>query len=146
MIADLGIVDGFGHKLAGGAAQALCDKVTARLGVRARAERHGFLGRCSMIMQSAQDREEAIAVGRHAVRLALAGRTGFMVSIRRDGNNPYVWSLTEVPLEKVANLERKFPLEWINKDRNGVTEDFHTYALPLIGEPFPPYTVLNGRF
>ena len=145
MIADLGIVDGFGHKLAGGAAQALCDKVTARLGVRARAERHGFLGRCSMIMQSAQDREEAIAVGRHAVRLAFSGHTGLMAAIRRDSDHPYAWSLTEVPLENVANLERKFPLEWINQGRNGITDEFRTYALPLIGEPLPPYAVLSGR-
>lgn len=145
MIADLGIVDGFGHKLAGGAAQALCDKVTARLGVRARAERHGFLGRCSMIMQSAQDREEAIAVGRHAVRLAFSGHTGLMAAIRRDSDHPYAWSLTEVPLENVANLERKFPLEWINQGRNGITDEFRAYALPLIGEPLPPYAVLSGR-
>ena len=145
MIADLGIVDGFGHKLAGGAAQALCDKVTARLGVRARAERHGFLGRCSMIMQSAQDREEAIAVGRHAVRLAFSGHTGLMAAIRRDSDHPYAWSLTEVPLENVANLERKLPLEWINQGRNGITDEFRAYALPLIGEPLPPYAVLSGR-
>lgn len=146
MIADLGIVDGFGHKLAGGAAQALCDKVTARLGVRARAERHGFLGRCSMLMQSAQDREEAIAVGRHAVRLAMTDRSGLMVAIRRDSDEPYAWSLSEVPLEKVANLEKKFPLEWINDTHNGVSDAFRRYATPLLGEPLPPYTVLNGRF
>ena len=145
MIADLGIVDGFGHKLAGGAAQALCDKVTANLGVRARAERHGFLGRCSMVLQSAQDREEAIAVGRHAVRLAMAGQTGYMAAIRRESSDPYAWSLTQVPLEEVANVEKKFPLAWINEAHNGVTEEFRTYAAPLMGDPLPPYAVLKGR-
>ena len=98
-----------------------------------------------MIMQSAQDREEAIAVGRHAVRLAFSGHTGLMAAIRRDSDHPYAWSLTEVPLENVANLERKFPLEWINQGRNGITDEFRTYALPLIGDPLPPYAVLSGR-
>ncbi len=144
MISDLGIVDGFGHKLAGGSAQTLCDLVTENLGVKARAERHGFLGRASMVMQSAQDREEAIAVGRHAFRLAMSGVTGVMVSLKRESNSPYRYSLSEIPLEKVANFERKFPDAWLNSEGNGVTEDFREYCLPLIGDSFPPYACLKG--
>ncbi len=143
MISDLGVVDGFGHKLAGGSAQTLCDMVTQNLGVRARAERHGFLGRASMVMQSAQDREEAIAVGRHALKLAMAGISGVMVSIQRDSTEPYRYSMSQAPLEKVANLEKMFPDEWINARGNGVSEEFRRYCMPLIGEPFAPYTVLD---
>ena len=143
MISDLGMVDGFGHKLAGGSAQVLCDLISANLGVRARAERHGFLGRASMVMQSAQDRQEAIDAGRHALRLAMSGRSGVMAAIRRESDSPYAYSMTEVPLEQVANREKMFPVEWINAQGNGVTEAFRTYCTPLIGEPFPPYTVLK---
>ena len=143
MISDLGMVDGFGHKLAGGSAQALCDMVSQKLGVRARAERHGFLGRASMLMQSFQDREEAIAVGRHALRLAMDGVSGVMVAIQRESSHPYRYALTEVPLEDVANRERTLPDSYINAAGNGVTEAFREYCLPLLGEPFPPYAVLR---
>lgn len=143
MISDLGMVDGFGHKLAGGSAQVLCDLVSEKLGVRARAERHGFLGRASMLMQSSQDRDEAIAVGRHALRLAMDGISGVMVAIRRESDHPYRYALTEVPLEDVANRERTLPDSYINAAGNGVTEAFREYCLPLLGEPFPPYAVLR---
>lgn len=145
MISDLGYVDGFGHKLAGGSAQTLCDMITKELHYPARAERHGFLGRASMVMQSSQDREEAIAVGRHALKIAMEGQSGVMVSIKRESNNPYAYYLTEVPLEKVANIEKKFPDHWINEDGNGVSEKFREYCLPLIGGDFPPYTELSSR-
>lgn len=145
MITNMGVIDGFGHPLAGGIAQVLCDKITEKLGVKARAEKHGFLGRCSMVMQSAQDREEAIEVGRHALRLAMSGKTGYMAAIKRESSDPYRWSMTEVPLENVANLEKKFPDEWINEAGNGILEPFKDYCQPLIGEPLPPYTVFNGR-
>ena len=46
MLSDQGIVDGFGHKLAGGASQVLCDLISKHLGIKARAERSGFFGTC----------------------------------------------------------------------------------------------------
>ena len=40
------------------------------------------------------------------------------------------------PLTDVANTEKKVPLEWINKEHNGVEQPFIDYVLPLIqGEP-----------
>lgn len=145
MISSLDFVDGFGHKMAGGSAQTLCNMITKELRYPARAERLGFLGRASMVMQSSQDREEAIAVGRHALNIAMEGQSGVMVSIRRESNSPYTCSLTEVPLEKVANFEKKFPDHWINEGGNGVSEKFREYCLPLMGGDFPPYAQLRGR-
>ena len=37
-----------------------------------------------------------------------------------------------IPLEQVANGEKKVPLEWIKKDHTGMTEEYINYALPLI--------------
>jgi 6-phosphofructokinase 1 len=52
-----------------------------------------------------------------------------------------------VNLTDVANVEKKVPREWINKDGNGVTEDFINYALPLIqGESMPPFENGLPRF
>ncbi len=141
-IADLGMVDGFGHKVPGGVAQTLCDKVMKRLGVKARAEKPGLLGRSSFLTQSSIDRDEAIAVGQYAVQTALAGRTGCMITIKRTLNDPYKIELGDIPLNLVANVERKFPLEWINESGNGIKDEFISYCLPLIGEPFKPYAKL----
>jgi 6-phosphofructokinase 1 len=47
----------------------------------------------------------------------------------------------------VANYEKKVPLEWINADRNGVTQDFIDYALPLIqGAPERPTEMSMPRY
>lgn len=44
-----------------------------------------------------------------------------------------------VDLKEVANVEKKIPKEWINKECNGVNRSFVEYALPLIqGESYPP--------
>ena len=39
-----------------------------------------------------------------------------------------------IPLNDVANTEKKVPLEWINNDGNFVGQQFVDYALPLIKE------------
>ncbi len=142
MISDQGFVDGFGHKLAGGVAQTLRDSIQKNLGASARAERHGFLGRASMVMQSDVDREEAIAVGRRAIQLAMQGETGLMVTLQRTSDAPYCCELGTAPLHVVANEERFFPMEWLNEAKNGVTDDFKKYCAPLLGKPFTPYTIL----
>lgn len=141
-IADMGMVDGFGHTIPGGVAQTLAEKVKTRLGVKARGERPGFLGRASSLMQSVPDREEAVAIGRYAVDLALAGKTGLMVTINRVRDDPYKYKLSEVELKTVANAEKKFPREWID-GRNGIKSEFTTYCLPLIGKNLEPYAKLD---
>lgn len=143
MLADMGIVDGFGHKVPGGVAQFLADRITKRLGIRARAEKPGLLGRSCWTMQSSKDREEAIAVGEYAVKSAIEGKTGYMVSIRRISDEPYEYTLELVPLEKVANVEKKFKDECINERGNGIKEEFIKYCLPLIGDPLPDYAKFN---
>lgn len=57
-------------------------------------------------MASQTDVEQAYAVGRAAVKTALAGKNALMVSIERDLGKPYAWSLGEVPLKAVANREK----------------------------------------
>ncbi len=80
-VADTGIVDGFGHKIAGGVAQALADLIIAETDLRARAEKPGLLGRVSIAHVTEVDRQEAIAVGSFAVKSAVDGQSGSMVSI-----------------------------------------------------------------
>ena len=37
-----------------------------------------------------------------------------------------------LPLETVANYEKKVPMEWINEEHNGLNKEFIDYVLPLI--------------
>lgn len=142
-LAESGIVDGFGHKVPGGVAQHLSDLVMQRLGIKSRSEKPGLLGRASIPLQSKIDREEAYEVGSFAVKSAVEGKTGFMVTIERTSSEPYSSKMGLVPLEEVANVERKFPLEWINERGNGIKKEFIDYCTPLLGEALPDYVSLK---
>lgn len=140
--ADTGIVDGFGHVVPGGTAQYISDQIMAKLGIKSRAEKPGLLGRASIPYASAVDRQEAYAVGRQAVLSALCGESGQMVAIKAERSPKYSSSLFLTPLEKVANAEKKFPLEWI-VDGSQIADEFFAYAGPLMGEDFPEYAHLR---
>ena len=141
-LADTGIVDGFGHKVPGGTAQHITDQIIQKLGLKSRAEKPGLLGRASIPCQSATDKAEAYAVGKYAVEAALKGESGYMVAIDAVRTPAYSSSLSLVPLAKVANVEKKFPLEWI-VDGNQIADAFFDYALPLMGDAFPEYALLR---
>ncbi len=131
-VADSGIVDGFGHKVPGGAAQTLSDMIMNELGLKSRSEKPGLLGRTSVALMSEVDRDEAELAGATAVRAAVEGETGYMVGFRTEREPEYKSETILVPLAEVANAEKTFPLEWITL--GGVTDEFRSYCLPLIGE------------
>ena len=141
-LADSGIVDGFGHTVPGGTAQHISDAIMQKLGLKSRAEKPGLLGRASIPYVSPVDRGEAYAVGEYAVKAALSGENGSMVAINAERTPEYRSSLSLVPLEKVANAEKKFPLEWIVDD-NQIADEFFDYALPLMGGGLPQYALLR---
>ena len=141
-LADTGIVDGFGHTVPGGTAQHITDQIIQKLGLKSRAEKPGLLGRASIPYQSSTDRAEAYAVGQYAVEAALKGESGYMVAINAVRTPAYRADLSLVPLAKVANVEKKFPLEWI-ADGNQIADAFFDYAMPLMGERFPEYALLR---
>ena len=141
-LADTGIVDGFGHVIPGGTAQHVTDAIIQKLGLKSRAEKPGLLGRAAMPYVAAVDREEAYAVGRAAVKAALAGKSGYMVSIQAVRAPVYASSMELVPLADVANAEKTFPLEWI-AGGNAVADEFFDYALPLMGGDWPEYAILR---
>ncbi len=140
-LADSGIVDGFGHKVPGGVGEFISRKIMEKLGIKSRSEKPGLIGRTSILYQSKVDREEAYAVGKAAVEAAAEGKTGSMVAIKADREGGFSFSLELVPLEKVANVEKKFPLEWI-EGANKISDRFFEYASPLIGV-LPDYAILR---
>ena len=82
-------------------------------------------------------------IGATAVEAALNGETGKMVCIIRDSSYPYQTHFTLTDIDNIANIERKVPLEWINAEKNGLTEEVFDYLLPLL-EGEVDYPVEHG--
>ncbi len=139
-LADAGTVDAFGHRQLGGVAPALASMVKQELGFKYHWALADYLQRSARHIASATDVEQAYAVGKAAVEMALAGKNAVMPAIIRGKGKRYSWSIQEAPLEKVANVERMMPRNFISKDGFGITDQARDYLLPLIqGEDYPPY-------
>ena len=134
--------DAFGHLQLGGVGTALCDLIKQELKLKARLVRLGPAERIAMHFGSLTDRDEAFALGAFAVRAALEGESGKMVSLERVSNAPYRCDPALVDLSVVANAEKLVPREWINAAGNNVTEELLAYARPLIQGEVP--TPLEG--
>ena len=67
-----------------------------------------------------------------------------MSTILRKSGSIYSVEYGKVSLEKVANSERKFPSNWIAKNKIDVTDEFIKYARPLIGEDWVSVPIVNG--
>lgn len=125
--------DNFGHTQLGGLAIQLADLINQEYGVKVRGIEFSLMQRSAAHLASAVDVEEAFNAGREAVKAACSGITDKMVAFERDmssGGYRCVYKL--LPLEVVANAEKKVPLEWITEDGIGMKKEFIDYALPLI--------------
>ena len=117
----------------------LAELVIRRLGVKARSEKPGLLGRAQTEMQSFVDRNEAVEAGAEAVRVLLDGQSGFMTGFKRVSTEPYRVRLIRIPLEDVTLAERTLPPEYIAPSGHDVTNAFLSWARPLLGDDFPEY-------
>ena len=140
--------DGFGHAQLGGLAAHLASVVKEKTGAKVRGIELSLLQRCGAHLASETDIEESVMSGKAAVENAVAGITDKMVGFQctRD-NGKYVCKTELLNLTDVANTEKKVPLEWINKEHNGVEQPFIDYVLPLIqGETDAPKENALPRF
>ena len=139
-IADSGSVDAFGHKQLGGVAPTLVEMVKAEHGYKCHWSVADYLQRAARHLASATDVEQAYAMGRAAVEFALEGKNAVMPIIVRKKTKRYAWTVGEVPLSKVANVEKMMPRSYITKGGYGITAACRRYLEPLIaGEDNPPY-------
>ncbi len=139
-LADQGLRDAFGHAQLGGVAPVIANFVREGLKYKYHWAVADYLQRAARHIASKTDVEQAYALGKAAVELALAGRHSVMPTIVRESDSPYRWSIGEAKLEDVANVERKMPRDYISDDGFGLSEAGRRYLLPLIqGEDYPPY-------
>jgi 6-phosphofructokinase len=132
-------VDAFGHAYYDSPAQWLSQRLQAELGVRVRFDKPGTIQRMATAYVSGTDRQEAELVGRRAVQIAKAGKSGVMVTLERRAGTEYAITAGTTPLEIVANQQKLLPDEFIASAGNGMTQAFVAYATPLIGDPLPDF-------
>ena len=130
--ADKTRLDSFGHPVLSGAAEALGEIVHGKLDLKTRTVKLGYAQRAAAHFASQQDVDEAVACGRAAVRAAVEGKSGFMVTIDRRSDDPYQYSTGLHPLGDIALVERTVPREWISEDGWLPNEQFIRYAAPLV--------------
>ena len=136
-------VDAFGHKQMSGTAVMLAEKIAAETGLKTRAIEFSTLQRSATHIASLTDINEAFQVGHDAVVAANEGKTGMMITLDRNGDDPYQCGTSAYDIHAIANVERKVPDEWITADGTDLTDDYEKYARPLImGELMPLY--VNG--
>ena len=111
--------------------------VIEKLGVKARCEKPGILGRCCREMVSGLDREEAFRLGELAAETLLDGKGGWMPGLKRVSDDPYQTEEVLIPVEQVMLHERLFPKSFISPDGFDVTPEFVRWVKPLIGETLP---------
>jgi ATP-dependent phosphofructokinase / diphosphate-dependent phosphofructokinase len=139
-LADQGLKDAFGHAQLGGVAPMVADIVRQGLGLKYHWGVADYLQRAARHIASRTDVEQAYAMGKAAVELALAGKNSMMPTIVRTSTHPYAWEVGAVPLSEVANVEKMMPRDYITEDGFGITEACRDYLSPLIqGEDYPPY-------
>ncbi len=139
-LAEQGSRDSFGHAQLGGAAPVVANLIKQALGYKFHWAVADYLQRAARHLASATDVEQAYALGRAGVEMALDGKNAIMPTIDRVSNQPYQWKIGSVALSEVANVEKKMPLEFISDDGFGITDTCRDYLYPLIkGEAYPQY-------
>ncbi|WP_287370003.1 6-phosphofructokinase [Oceanithermus sp.] len=139
-VSDQGTRDAFGHAQLGGAAPVIAGMIKEGLGLKYHWAVADYLQRAARHIASKTDVEQAYAVGKAAVEMALAGKNSVMPAIVRKSSRPYRWTIGEAPLKKVANREKMMPKSFITRDGFGITAKCREYLEPLIrGEDYPPY-------
>lgn len=139
-IAEAGTRDAFGHAQLGGAAPVVANMVKEELGYKYHWAVADYLQRAARHLASKTDVEQAYAVGKAAVEMALEGKNAIMPTVVRSSDEPYAWEVGYANLADVANVEKMMPKEFIVSDGFGITEACRRYLSPLIqGEDYPPY-------
>lgn len=139
-LADQGLKDAFGHSQLGGVAPVVANIIREGLGLKYHWGVADYLQRAARHIASKSDVDQAYAMGKAAVEFALKGHNSVMPTIERVSNKPYKWKVGMAPLNKVANVEKMMPKNFIAKDGFGITDKCREYLAPLIkGEDYPPY-------
>lgn len=127
-----GAVDVFGHKYIAGAGRVLENLVREKIGCKVRSVELNLMQRSAAHIASATDLNESKMLGMKAFQCVTDGISGQMASIKRKNSDPYDVEFISVPVENIANNEKKIPVELISSTGNDVTDEMIKYLAPLI--------------
>lgn len=123
-------LDVFGHKQLAGTGAFLAQAVKAEFGCKTRAVELNLPQRCASHILSAADIDESVRIGKAAVKKAVSGISGRMITVSRSKDNKM--SIGSKNVQKIANAVRTVPREFINNEGNYVTKECIEYLLPLV--------------
>ncbi|HAT6979265.1 TPA: diphosphate--fructose-6-phosphate 1-phosphotransferase [Legionella pneumophila] len=139
-LSEAGLRDAFGHAQLGGVAPVIAQLIKSELGFKYHWAVADYLQRAARHIASQVDLDQAYALGKAAVEYAVKGYNAIMPVVIREQDEPYQWSIGQVPLAEVANQEKAMPSEYIAEDGMGITDACKRYLSPLIqGEAYPTY-------
>jgi 6-phosphofructokinase 1 len=133
--------DPLGRPQLGGVGATLCDLVMTHLKIKARFDKPGTVQRVSATLASEVDADEAYRVGQAAVREALTGGSGVMVTVVRESGGGYRSTTGIVPLDEIVGQVRRVPNGFIAPTGADVTASYLDYIRPLVGS-LPQYARL----
>lgn len=141
-------MDAFGHRQLSGAAHVLGQLLLDKIGCKVRPIELNVLQRAAAHLSSETDIGEAERIGAAAVSLGIAGKTGVMATFERISNEPYLLRYGYAEIDKVANVEKTVPVEWIDGEHMDLQPELIQYLTPLIQSPsqqnpgLPTYFIL----
>ncbi len=122
--------DVFGHKQLGGMGAFIAQAVKEKFGCKTRAVELNLPQRCAAHILSAADIDEGVKIGKAAVKKAVSGISGRMITVTRGKNDRM--TIGSKDIQKIANAVRGVPASYINKEGNFVTEECINYLIPLV--------------
>lgn len=132
-----GAVDVFGHKYLSGTGKVLEQIVKAEIGCKVRSIEFSLTQRCASHIASLTDISESVSIGRHAIKAAVEGQSGVMVTVERADSDGYSVTVGTADIAGIANAIKTVPDEFINEEGNGITEAGLDYLRPLIVGELP---------
>jgi 6-phosphofructokinase 1 len=133
--------DSFGHVQLGGVGDILKNVIEKEVDIKARFNKLGTNQRSAMHLASLTDVNEAYMCGQMAVKYAMDGENGKMVTLIREPpclpseegkGAEYKCTTGLAQLREVANGEKKVPPEYINDKGNHITDAMRGYVRPLV--------------
>jgi len=101
-LADSGQTDQFGHVQLGGAVNIVQSMIRSNLKLKTHGALLDYCQRSGRHIASRVDVEQAIACGQHAVAIAKEQLNGKMVTLVRESDDPYQWSVSHTDASNIA--------------------------------------------
>jgi len=137
--------DAFGHSQLGGVAPRIAELIEKKLKLKNHWAVADYLQRSASHLSSGVDRKHAYEVGKKAVEYAVKGMNGVMPIIQRISDSPYQWKVVPAPLNKIANVEKKLPANFISKDGFSLTSKAKAYFQPLVEGDSDPKRIMSYK-